>query len=291
MKTALIVILYIIAAAPLAVSPQGLKPRNNVLLQGIIIDGDVKQPLGYASIGILNKPVGTVSDSLGHFELAVDNQYPGDTLQVSIVGYYPVKHTIRELLNVNGPIVISLAKKVTRLNEVVVTNPLQHTIIVGRQSTGSFLQASIVPKGDKAPIIGAESGLKIHIDGYPARLENLNFYVSRNNFKYVRFRVNMYSIKHNLPDTLLFNKEILVSLNNYKTGWTQINLAPYHLVITDDCAVTLQWVDYNKDMVAAPLILIPASPSFSHINYYRPASQDKWKSIRGNVSFYLTLKD
>lgn len=291
MKTAFILILYLIAAAPLAVSSQRLKPATNVMLRGLIIDGDFKQPLGYASVGILNKPVGTVSDSLGHFELAVDNQYPDDTLQVSIVGYYAAKRSIRDLLKVNGAVVLSLVKKVTRLNEVVVTNPLQHTVIVGRQSTGSFLQASIVPKGDKAPIIGAESGLKIHIDGYPARLENLNFYVSRNNFKYVKFRVNMYSIKHNLPDTLLFNKEILVSLNNYKTGWTQIDLAPYHLVINDDCAVTLQWVDYNKDMVAAPLILIPASPSFSHINYYRPAGQDKWKSIRGNVSFYVTLRD
>jgi hypothetical protein len=291
MKTIFILMLFTILAAPSTVFPQNANPGNFVRLHGIITDRETKQPIGYASIGILNKPVGTVSDSLGHFELAVDNQYPGDTLQVSIVGYYAVKRTLKELMNINGPIAINLAKKMTRLNEVVVTNPLQHTVIVGRQSTGSFLQASIVPKGDKAPIIGAESGLKIHIDHYPARLENLNFYISRNNFKYVRFRVNMYAIKHNLPDTLLFNKEILVSLNNYKTGWTQIDLAPYHLVINDDCAVTLQWVDYNKDMVAAPLILIPASPSFSHINYYRLAGQDKWKSIRGNVSFYVTLED
>lgn len=290
MKLIFIPIVSVILIVPFATFGQKSTPRNYTRIRGIIMDRDTKQPIAYASIGIVDKPAGTVSDSLGHFELAIDNQYAGDTLQVSMVGYYPKRSTISELTKVNGPITINLIKKVTQLIEVVVTNQFRTTVIVGRQSTGGFLQASIVPKGDKAAIIGAESG-KVHIDRYPARLQNLNFYVSRNNFKYVRFRVNLYSIKHNMPDTLLFNKDILVSLNNHKTGWTQVDLAPYHLVLKDDCAVTLQWVDYNKDMVAAPLILIPASLSLSHINYYRAAGQDKWKSIRGNVSFYVTLED
>ncbi len=291
MKPIFIFVLFSVLTIPFMIFAQKVNPGNDIRLHGTITDRDSKQPLAYATIGILNKPIGTIADSLGRFELFVDKQYPDDTLQVTLVGYYPLKRTVHELMKTNGPVTISLTKKVMQLNEVVVSNQFLHTVIVGRQSTGSFLQASIVPKGARAPIVGAESGLKVHIDRYPARLENLNFYVSRNNFKYVKFRVNMYSIKHNMPDTLLFNKEILVSLGNYKTGWTSIDLSPYHLLLKDDCAVTLQWVDYNKDMVAAPLILIPASLSLSHINYYRAAGQDKWKSIRGNVSFYLTLED
>jgi len=291
MKPILTLIFAAIFAAPLAIFPQGHTPANNARLTGTITDRDARLPLAYATIGILNKPVGTVADSLGRFELVVDKQYPDDTLQVTLVGYYPIQSTLHELMRANGPLTISLVKKVIALNEVVVTNRFRHTVVVGRQSSGGFLTASIVPKGDKAPIIGAESGLKVHIDHYPALLENASFYVSRNNFKHVKFRLNIYSLKHNVPDTLLFNREILVTLDNNKTGWASIDLSPYNLVLHNDCAVTLQWVDYNKDMVAAPLILIPVSPSFSHVNYYRAAGQDKWKSIKGNASFYVTLED
>lgn len=36
-----------------------------IQLKGIILDKEAAQPLAYVSVGILNKPMGTVSDSLG----------------------------------------------------------------------------------------------------------------------------------------------------------------------------------------------------------------------------------
>ncbi|MGZ3751657.1 MAG: carboxypeptidase-like regulatory domain-containing protein [Mucilaginibacter sp.] len=292
MKSIFIFLLPIVI--PIAVFSQNGRsaiPGKDFQLHGVVMEQDSKQLLAYASIGVLNKPAGTVSDSLGHFELAVGNEYLGDTLQVSMVGYYPIKRLVRELMKADEPLIINLTKKVIQLNEVVVSNQFQHTVIVGRQSSGSFIQASIIPKGDKSPTIGAESGLKIQAKHYPALLDNFNFYLSANNLKYIKFRANIYSLRNNLPDTLLFNKEILVSLNNYKTGWTKIDLTSYHIVINSDCAVTLQWVDYNKDMVKSPEVLIPAAVSFSHICYFRTASQDKWKTVKGNFSFYATLQD
>lgn len=263
---------------------------KDIQFHGVVMEQDSKQPLAYASIGVLNKPSGTVSDSLGHFDLLIGNEYLDDTLQVSMVGYYPVKRPIRELTKENGPIVFSLIRKVIQLKEVVVSNQFQHTLIVGRQSSGKLLQASIIPKGEKEPIIGAESGLKIETKHYPALLDNFNFNISRNNFKYIKFRLNIYSLKNNLPDTLLFNNEILVSLKDFKTGWTQIDLTPYHMVVNSDFAVTLQWVDYDKNMVAKPEILIPGAISFSHISYFRTASQDKWNSVKGSASYFLTVR-
>ena len=291
MKVFFALIISTILAAPLVVFSQNIESGNNIRLHGIITDQQTKQPLGYASIGILDKPVGTISDSLGYFELIVGKEYLDDRLQVSMIGYYPVKMPIRELIKADGPLVINLTKKVTQLHEVIITNQFKHTEIFGRQSSGVLLQASIIPKGDKAPTIGAESGLKIQAKHYPALLDNFNFYLSANNFKYIKFRLNIYSLKNNFPDSLLFNKEILVSLNNYKTGWTKIDLTSYHMVINMDCAATLQWVDYNKDMVKEPQVLIPAGVSFSHVCYFRITSQDKWKSLKGNFSFYVTLED
>jgi hypothetical protein len=265
-------------------------PGKDIQFHGAVMAQDSKQPLVYASIGVLNKPSGTVSDSLGHFNLIIGNEYLEDTLQVSMIGYYPIKQSIRDLIKANGPIMINLIKKVIQLREVVVSNQFQHTLIVGRQSSGKLFQASIIPKGEKEPVIGAESGLRIETKHYPALLDNFNFYLSGNNFKYVKFRLNIYSLKNNLPDTLLFNNEILVSLKDFKTGWTQIDLTPYQMVVNSDFAVTLQWVDYDKSMVAKPEILIPGALSFSHISYFRTASQDKWNRVKGNTSYFLALK-
>src|SRR5258708_10995827 len=287
MKSIFTFLLLAIIVTPLKAISQNVTAGTigkDIQFHGVVMEQDSKQPLAYASIGVLNKPAGTVSDSLGHFDLVIENEYLDDSLQVSMVGYYPAKRSIRELTKENGPIVFNLIKKIIQLKGVIVSNQFLHFIIVGRQSSGKLFQASIIPKGEKEPAIGGESGLKIQTKHYPALFDNFNFYVSGNNFKYIKFRLNIYSLKNNLPDTLLFNNQILVSLKDFKTGWIQIDLTPYHMVVNSDFAVTLQWVDYNKNMVAKPEILIPGALSFSHICYFRTASQDKWNSIKGNFS-------
>ena len=295
MKTSFNFLIYIISfsVCPFCVFSHHVARRAltfDTQIHGVVMDPDLKLPLAYASVGVLNKPVGTISDSLGKFDLAIGSEYINDTLQISMVGYYPVKKSIRELANVNGAVVINLTRKVMQLNEVVVSAEFQHTLIIGRQSNGSLLQVSIIPRGGKGPIIGAESGLKIESKHYPSLLDDFNFYLSANNYKYIKFRLNIYSLKNNLPDTILFNKDILIEIKNFKTGWNKIDLTPYHMIVNSDIAMTMQWVDYNKDMVKEPQVLIPVSLSLSHISYFRIASQDKWNRAKVNPSFFVTLK-
>ncbi len=291
MKAVFALIFCTFLVAPINGFSQSSKSKDGTQLRGIIVGADNQQPLAYASVGLLNKPIGTIADSAGYFELTVDSENMDDTLQVSMVGYWPIKRPVKEFTKTGGQIVISLSKKVMQLSEVVVSNQFAHTVIVGRQSGGRFIQASLIPKGGRPPTIGAESGLKIQAPKYPALLDNFNFYLSGNNFRYIKFRVNFYSLKHNLPDTLLFNKEILVTLDSYKTGWTHVDLTAYDLVIRGDCAVTLQWVDYNKDMTKSLELLIPTGVSFSRINYFRAASQDKWNSVKGTPGIFIMLRD
>jgi len=234
MKAVVAVVLCTFLSAPLTVFAQNSNHADSTHLLGVIVGGDNQQPLAYASVGLLNKPVGTVADSSGYFDLTVGSEYMDDTLQVTMVGYWTVKGLVKEFKKTDGRMVISLSEKVTLLNEVVVNNQFAHTVIIVRQSSGSFIQVSLIPKGSRPPTIGAESGLKIQAPHYPALLDNFNFYLSGNNFRYVKFRLNIYSLNDNLPDTLLFNKEILVSLNNFKTGWTRVDLTTDDLVIHGD---------------------------------------------------------
>jgi hypothetical protein len=261
-----------------------------IQLHGMVMNPASAKPVPFASIGIPGTPVGTIAAADGQFDLFIGNEYLEDSLKVSSVGFASQTTAIRQLEKIKGSIVINLTENVFPLKEVRVSNKFQQTIIVGRQSSGKLIQVSIIPKGDKAPVIGAESGLKIQVKHYPALLSNFNFYLSANNLKHIKFRLNIYSLKNNLPDTLLFNKEVYIDIKDFKTGWNQVDLSAYDIIVTADFAITLQWVDYNRDLAQQPKILVPGALSFSHTTYFRLASQDKWKSVKMNASFFATLQ-
>ena len=71
----ILIIIYVILNSTLSFS------QENVI-KGIISDS-LKNPIQYANVGILNKPVGTVTNELGEFILNIDNSYISDTLKIS----------------------------------------------------------------------------------------------------------------------------------------------------------------------------------------------------------------
>ena len=59
--------------------------QQKEVLKGKVIDTETKKPITFCTIYYLKKNVGAVSDSLGNFNLAVENRL--DSVEVSIVGY------------------------------------------------------------------------------------------------------------------------------------------------------------------------------------------------------------
>jgi pimeloyl-ACP methyl ester carboxylesterase len=68
----------------------GSEPTDKNKLRGVIRDRKSNLPLPYVNIGILNKDVGTTTNSKGEFELPLLESNTNDTLRVSMVGYEPV---------------------------------------------------------------------------------------------------------------------------------------------------------------------------------------------------------
>ncbi len=58
-----------------------------LLLSGKVIDLDNNSPIPYASVSIWNRPVGTISNSDGEFDLKILDEQKDDTLIFSCVGY------------------------------------------------------------------------------------------------------------------------------------------------------------------------------------------------------------
>lgn len=269
-------------------SPVNEKEKAGVQLKGLVTDHENKLPLAYASIGIFNKPVGTVSDSAGNYTLQMSGENMADTLQISLVGYETMKMPIKEFLNETEKN-ISLVRKNNLMQEVFVTNNNTNTEIIGREKSSKFLRLALHNTNAAELIIGSELGMKIKTNRNNAVLKNLNWKIAANNFNRIKFRINLYSIKNDLPDTLLSSKAIFGQIDNLKTGWIQFDLAPYNIKINGDFIITLQWAESTMDKKEKPVTLIPVSLSFAKNCYYRIASQDKWNKKGIKLSYYVTL--
>lgn len=264
------------------------KVENNIHLKGIITEQESNLPLAYVSIGILNKSIGTVSDTSGNYNLVISNENLSDTLQISIVGYQTKKIAVNDFIQTTDKN-IRLIRKINLLPDVVVSDKKMISEIIGRQETGKFIQVALHNQNAPELTVGSEMGMKIKTKRIGATLKDLNWYITANNFNSIKFRINIYSIKNDYPDTLIYNKEIFGTADNFKTGWIKFDLEPYDIKINGDFIITLQWIDSKMDKKEKPVTLIPVSLTFSKNCYYRIASQDKWGKKAINMSYYVTL--
>lgn len=263
--------------------------KESISIKGKIIQQENDHPLAYVSIGILNKSIGTLTDTLGNFNFQISRENLADTLQISLVGHFSKKIAVKSFIESKEHI-IRLRVKVIELAEVKVSNRKLNIETIGRQSGGKFIQVSIHNKKSVEETIGSEMGMRFKTKKPNTTLKDFSFNISGNNFNSIKYRINIYSVKDNMPDTLIYNKQIFMTLENFKTGWTQVDLEPYQIQVPQDFIITIQWVESTMNKKENPITLIPVGKTFFSKNCYaRIASQDKWKRMGMNLSSFVTL--
>ena len=290
MKIKLLLILIFISTSATHIFAQTISSENKIL-DGKVFDKETNLPLAYVSVGVLNKSQGTVSDTLGQFAFSITNKNISDSLQFSIIGYHSLRVAVKDFIN-NADKSIKLTVNGTQLREVLVSssNPRKNIEVIGRQSSGKLTQVSIHNKTSAEETVGSEMGMRYKIDKDNAIVKVFNFYISANNFNSIKFRINIYSVKNDLPDTLINNKQIFTTLDNFKTGWTKINLEEYNLKVKDNMIVTVQWIESRMDKNEKPITIVPVVMTlFSKNCYVRIASQDKWERMGMSLSSYVTI--
>lgn len=288
MKTLLIFILFLTITR--SVVAQASTPEN-IVLDGKIVEKGTHLPLAYVNIGILNKPKGTVTDTTGYFSFAINHQDLSDTLQVSIVGYNTLRIPVSHFL-ISANKQIELTVRIQQLAEVTVTNSPARTdsAIIGRQAVSKLVQVSVHHKKSADETIGSEMGMRYKTDRKNAILKNFNFYVSANNFNYIKFRINVYSLKKDVPNSLIYDKQIFAAIENFKIGWTKIDLKKYNIKVDGEFVVAIQWIESRMDKKENPVTLLPVAVTpFSKNCYVRIASQDQWKRMGVNLSNFVTI--
>jgi hypothetical protein len=264
-------------------------PVADINIKGKIVQQENNQPLPYVSIGVLNKSLGTLTDTLGNFSFQVGRENLTDTLKISLIGYLSKKITVKDFLESKEK-TIGLNIKFTELAEVEITSGKSGTETIGRQGNGKLIQVSIHNKKSVEETIGSEMGMRYKTKQASATLKDFNFYISGNNFNYIKYRINIYSVKDNMPDTLIYNRQIFMTIDNFKTGWIKVDLMPLNIKVKHDFIVTVQWVESKMERKESPITMIPVAMTiFSKNCYARIASQDKWKTVGMNLSNFVTL--
>ena len=255
------------------------------IISGVIMDS-LKTPIAYANIGLIKKPIGTVSNEEGKFTLKVAETMFSDTLRVSCIGYEPKEYIISKLIG--SKLLVNLKSHTENLEEVIINSKELKTYTKGKDKTKTKNEVFFAIPSLKELNLGSEIGRKFPIGSKkPSLLEEFKFFIKKNNFEKVKFRINIYSIKNNKPHKKLYNENLIIELDNKYTGWTKIDLTKYKIKSKQDIIITVEWIEASKigNQLSLPVLV----PSFNSIHYYKYGSQSYWKKYK-MVSTSMVLK-
>lgn len=275
----ILIIIYVILNSTFSISQE----RE---IKGIITDS-LKNPIQYVNVGILNKPVGTVTNENGEFYLNIDNSLISDTLKISCLGFKSKELQIKNLLTYKNEINISLENYTEKLNEIIINSSNLKTYTKGKEKTKTKNKVFFAIPSMKNLNLGSEIGRKFSLGTKkPSLLKEFKFFLKENNFESVLFRLNFYTIENNKPSKKINNTNILISADNGLTGWIIADLSNYSIKTKEDIIVTVEWIkaSENGDKLSLPILI----PSFSSVHFYKYGTHAKWKRY-GNISSAMLL--
>lgn len=249
--------------------------QSQTIIRGQALDS-MLNPIEYASVGIVNKPVGTVTDKTGSFELNLKKELLSndDSLRISIIGYYPKQFSLCKISNqLEMPVI--LQEKVENLAEVFVfaSKTNERTIgSDGKSLINMYVNFSMSEYSNQN--LGSEIGRKFSINHKNTLLKDYRFYIAQNNYDTVRLRVNVYSIKSMKPDINLLSRNIICEVTDKRTGWINIDLSQFNILVNNDIVISIEWI--YKSQRGSKLTLPIIMPT-THVHFYKYGSQNKWK--------------
>lgn len=243
-----------------------------------VISESTKEPVIYASVGIINRDLGTVTDTLGNFSLKIPPEYINDSIRISSVGYVAKTFAVKDIALI--PDTIELADKIIMLNEVTVKPQKIKHKIAGRKGGGGFIGIDV--EGYKA----AGQGLAIPLTVKKrAWLSGIGFSLVRSShtLSHMKFRVNIYRkengryILENInPVYFDYDKSQLIKNSFYYTFPEEIMLDK------GDFYVELEFLSnfFNEYFTMA-------SKPLTGMTRYRYASQSEWQTLPFGAPVYV----
>lgn len=210
--------------------------------QELVVNGVAKSeegPLPFATIGILNKNVGTIGDEQGGFELTIPNPTIEDTLIVSYLGYKS-KSFVPFLMNQLIELEFNLEKDIIQLRPVVVVNNGARKISLGgKKEKSAFVWVSAPGKGaEVATLMRPKS---------PVFLNKVGVQILNKTREPFKLLLNLYTYdpKTKLPGKSLLQHEVLIE-SDLEEGWLDVAIDGENIIVDAPFYVTFKWVEIEK---------------------------------------------
>jgi hypothetical protein len=268
----------------LAAQVQPTKPEVRV------VDGQRKQAISYASVGVVGRPLGTVADAQGGFLLARVGAAATDSVVVSCVGYQSRRLLVADLGKLPE---LTLMPQAAALQEVQVKAGTWKRRNIGREGSGGFTFYNFHLQADKEPAnkLGREVGAILGVKPN-SFVEEAYVYLKQSSFRHLRFRLNVRALdSQDHPAASLLTQDVQFAVADSTASWQHLDLKPYNINVGPQSriAVTLEWLDgtptKQQDWYS---VSIPAALSTTHRMVFRDKSEDQWKVQPINLSLYIT---
>ncbi len=264
-------------------------------ISGVIIDKYDNKPLEYASIGILNTSISTVSDKNGIYVLNYNKKYLDSLVRFSMQGYNDLVITIRKLQEKKDTI-ISLEPKTIELSEIKIKgNTKDYKVgITSRSAMSGFCGW-----GGNRIGKGHEIGLKIYLGKENVKLKKVHIRIHKQSFYSCLLRLHIRKLEKDMPSFDLLNHNILLPIKQ-SSGWVEFDLSSYDIILKGNIVATIEWVDVsdvdktkltrvNKSRNKTANVLISIKNKKGTL-FMRRGSEAKWTLNKSqSPSIYLTV--
>ncbi|MFZ1806548.1 MAG: carboxypeptidase-like regulatory domain-containing protein [Cyclobacteriaceae bacterium] len=101
----------------------GLLHAQTLTISAKVVDQETKEPLPFASVGLKNRPIGTITNLQGEFDFHIPIGFRNDVLVINMLGYLPYEDPAWTVTN--NVTTIEMVKSTQFLDEVVVSDSLR----------------------------------------------------------------------------------------------------------------------------------------------------------------------
>jgi hypothetical protein len=265
---------------------------NAAAVKGRITDPDGRS-MAYVNIGVPATTTGTVSDAEGGFYIDI-GQLDQDIfyLKFSSLGYEdhkagPFQKTA--LSDRDTVIKVELRAREYSIPQVEIVFDTLKVKTIGNRNSRVRMQNNLAISKRPGQNLGMAVGRKFRLGKDAVVLKKLKFYLSRNDFDSVSFRISFLNLENGKPGSPAISREILHHEHMASRGWISVDLDSYDIVLRGSIVVSLEWVGCSSS--GSRLCMPITVPAPGAIHYYRFGSQNEWRRYPGmSVAMILEVR-
>jgi hypothetical protein len=207
-------------------------------IEGKLYNEEDRTPIAYANIGILNTPVGTISNPDGSFEILIPKKYLNDTLLFSALGFERKSYHLASITGTT-PLIIFLREETTVLKSITVksrkSRPVRSFEFGNRMYNTGSIYVDSVAAGSAMALLIENKFPSYHPElTRPYFVTNAKLRISFNTFNDFKLRLRFLSVdeKTGLPSADLIKENIIVT-SSIRKGWVNFDLSQYTIRIDE----------------------------------------------------------